>query len=348
LGFGGGLITQTHVRHNQEKNETMNFIKNILFILGLAAFSYMLKLIFLPDTTIPFIVYILAPIFILKIFNFIRVMLTRKPNLGTIESAEKYVKELSEKDEKEFCLILRPFGRDGYLPMKSLNKGSEYQSLIKNWEKGITTEEVIETVVKHQFPNLETIALVNPDLLMIPTSPKYIASKHDNWRWVVYELLKRTVFLFIIIPPKQEVRDSLIWEVTKAVQLGLLGRLVLILPPMKDEERKSALKDVKEKLFFLSPLLEDIPDDTVMFHPNYDDEIFYWHLGEKVKQIDFLNYVIFIEQTVKRMKREIKNLNYIERHPNIEKEYSDFDYNMSTSQLSYFLKRLNNPFSLKN
>lgn len=269
-----------------------------------------------------------------------------------LEKASDYLRKITHK-KVEFCLVLRPFGQDAHIPFSNLNQGQAWDRFLLNWLRPVTIEQVIENRARKDLKT-ETIALVDPKLNLIPGAPKYLMTDHEIWKWVVFDLLKHSLVVYIVIPPGETVRPSLHWEVIKAIQLGLLGRLAIILPPMNSPNHRQALESIKKNLFFLSPHVMNLPPNTVAFYPYEDRQsIDYWvpkimkkkfrfSIGKSKMQLS--GYLKIMSEINERVKKCIEGMSYLERHMFISKDYAEYDYNFINTDLDLFLQKPRDPF----
>jgi hypothetical protein len=156
------------------------------------------------------------------------------------------------------------------------------------------------------------------------------------------------MFIFVILSPGQRLRDSLIWEMTKLVQLGLMGRFVVIIPPQKLKENVRVVHEIKEKLGFLSDSMDTLNKATVMFYPRPDlsvDSMYnkYHELPPKEKLhhrevLPLENYESYLKKTVDKMWGTIDTFSFEEKYLHRSKEYADFDYELSPAYIQLFLR----------
>jgi len=293
---------------------------------------------------------------VLSVFSFFYSVTYLKIKYGffsknKIDKAEVFLQQVF-RSEDEYCLVLRPFGNDASFKLQNINSEYYFDSMISNWADGIVIEQILEKKNK-ESRNIDTVALVDPRLKLIPHSPRFISTSNDTWQWVIFDLLKRALYTFIIIPPRKKITDALVWEVTKLVQLGLIGRFAIIIPPQSFLENKTTVKDIKEKLYFLSDNLNSIDDATYLIYPNNVTGVnsYYngWHRmsdKEKKKHLEVLplqGYVDAINKTVTQMNTLADELTFQERYPYIDSSYSDLDVEFTTEYINLFLKNGRNP-----
>lgn len=136
--------------------------------------------------------------------------------------------------ETEYCLVLRPFGADGFIPL--LMEPRRW-SRIGKWAFGglrpaHTLEAVLTDAVRDHLA-CETVALVDPQCSVVPAGPHYLSASDAEWQELVDQLIRRALVVVFVLPPRRPVSDSLIWEVGRSIALGLTGRAVVFLPPQR-------------------------------------------------------------------------------------------------------------------
>lgn len=264
-----------------------------------------------------------------------------------VESAEQFIFAL-KSSKKEIGLILRPFGKDGYAPISSLRSG-QFGVYFENWRREFTIEAIVSTAIKKIF-NLETIALVNPETDFTPIGPKYIKSSYSSWKKTVFELLKYAAVVFVFIPPGHTVRESLKWELEKSIQLGLISRLIIIIPPMDYDNQKKIIESIKKDLHFLSSTLDDVSEKSIIiFFHDYDTILYTYAKHKKSKKykklssknINIKTYKNSIEEYCDIIKKDIEKTSFYERHMYLNKNYEEYDYNLTDSQLELFVRNRN-------
>lgn len=300
-------------------------------------------------------VFLLWPFYLLKIYLAKWSKLNSSKGQKKISAAEDFARQIVSSKE-EYCLILRPFGNDSYFSIDNIQGEYMSESLLLNWTKDIVLEQVIENLVLEKT-GCRTVALVDPNLTFVPSSPLFISAKHETWKYVVFDLIKRSLFTFIILPPKQKVRDSLIWEVTKLVQLGMIGRFMIIIPVQSLSDNSNTIKEIKEKLFFLSDSIDQINKATYLYYPNMELKVtFYynkWHeLEEKERKkhrekLPLHMYEPGISKVLDDMLDNVNGFSFAEKYLYVMRDYEEFDYTMTQDNLELFLKNWKNPFNDK-
>ncbi len=122
------------------------------------------------------------------------------------------------ESNEEYCLILRPFGSDGEVVLPS------------RWFGASTVEQTIALAAKKTL-GLTTYAIVDQNRRVAPPGPVYLRAPHDKWKSVVHTLIRRAHSILLILPPRQDIRDSFKWEIDQLTQHELQSRVTVVLPP---------------------------------------------------------------------------------------------------------------------
>lgn len=325
--------------NNLFKNRRLSLILDWVFIIGLICLLYITK-------------YALILILLLGLLFLNRVLYARrgKANWGEVQSAQNYLKEIYS-GKKEYCLILRPFGNDGHFKFANVNAGTVMESLLSSAWNDVIIEQTIERLVKTFDSSVETVALIDPKQGKVPIAPKFICTSNDTWQWVIFDLLKRALWVFVIIPPGTKITDAVIWEINKIMEFGLVGRFALVLPPSGEEEGKRLLEEIKEKLFFISDALDFLEDGTVLIYPNDESQgVFIYNKRNQLpkavrwrylKSLPLKKYGELLEKTMHRMHEITNDLPFESRYMHQYQEFSDDDYEMKLSPeyLQLFLRK---------
>lgn len=139
----------------------------------------------------------------------------RRPR--TFRDSSELVRPLIQSD-KEFCLILRPFGHDGRIILPHFGYGAS------------TIEQVISDAVRDTLGQ-NVYAIVDQKLQHAPPGPVYLRATNDSWRDAVLALICRAHSIILLLPPGQDIRDSFNWEINQIARLGLASRVVVLIPP---------------------------------------------------------------------------------------------------------------------
>jgi len=226
---------------------------------------------------------------------------------GWVGSAEEYVSYVNSS-QAEYCLILRPFGADGFIPIRANPPADTLLRVLMrisgwgSWKMSKTVEQIIdETVI--DVLNCETVALVDPKLKFVPSSPRFISTDNFSWQRNIELLLKRALVVFLILPPQKRVTSSVRWEVERIVALGLAGRFIIVLPPSNHSNYRNSYESAKE-LADLFPAIDRMPDNAIVLWTYSDLEALCWR-GKVKKKIGELTYVSGLNYALTRIKSEM-------------------------------------------
>jgi hypothetical protein len=291
------------------------------------------------------VVLLLTPIYLLVLARVKRGWFKRTYK-NKVASARDYIRSV-DTSKKEYCLILRPFGNDAYFSMQNINSEYLFSMLFLNWSKGIVLEQMIEKLVRENC-GAETVALVDPVLRHIPSTPTFISAGDDNWRAMVFDLMKRAMLVFVIISPGQELRSSLIWEMTKLIQLGMLGRFVLVIPPQRLKKNARTIHEIKKKLFFLADDMDELRNSAFLVFPKQDLSAFQAYNGysaltadKKLKYREVLGlaeYEGILKKVIQEMMETIHGRSYREKYMYASREFSTDDNKFSAEYLMMLLR----------
>jgi len=142
---------------------------------------------------------------------------------------ENVVNFLSKIHNKEYCLILRPFGEEGMLYIK------QDLSIIPEFFPGISSECVEEIIYKtaKKYYNLKTVIVNNPSSNFVPSKLKYISTTNSHWKDDLKLLISRSYFVFFIFPTNRNCTDSIEWEMIQTINMNFDGRIAFVFPPKK-------------------------------------------------------------------------------------------------------------------
>lgn len=134
----------------------------------------------------------------------------------------------------EFALLLRSFGYDGEVLLMTGGAdgriGRWVDGRIGRWAGSLTLEQVISRTVRDTL-GLDTYAVVDDALPYAPPGPVYLRATHTEWKVPVRALIRRAHTIFILLPPGQELRPSLAWEVAEIVRARRQDRVIIVMPP---------------------------------------------------------------------------------------------------------------------
>jgi hypothetical protein len=144
------------------------------------------------------------------------------------------------RSTEEYCLILRPFGADGRIILP--HRTRRFSWIAGSFTRTSTLEQVVAVAAKRAL-GMKTYALVDQQQLLAPPGPVWLRTptEGDDWQRPVEALIQRAHTIVLILPPGQEIRPSLAWEVRQVTLRDLQGRVLIVLPP-PDRHREAYLR----------------------------------------------------------------------------------------------------------
>jgi hypothetical protein len=228
---------------------------------------------------------------------------------GSVASADDYVSHIYNS-QTEYCLILRPFGADGFIPIRVNPPKDKLSRILMRifglgvWKMSKTVEQIIGETVNNVL-NCETVALVDPKLKLVPSSPKFISTDNSSWQRVIELLLKRSLAVFLILPPGKGITCSVLWEVERIARWGLVGRFVIVLPPPDHSGYRNSYESVKE-LADLFPAIHRLPDKVILISPYSNVWADCWKAEPKKREkTGEFTYVSGLNHILTRIKSEM-------------------------------------------
>ncbi len=148
-------------------------------------------------------------------------------------------REAMKKDRRPPVLLLRAFSEDA-------SATADYGAGGVGWVLGVgwktTLEQVLTEVFRHHGP---VVAIGRPGHHLPPDGASRLWVGHDDWQQQIDELLAGCRYVVMILGmPKGE--DGLAWEVRKVFSLATPQKLVLVVPPLDEEEIKRRWQRYRE------------------------------------------------------------------------------------------------------
>ncbi len=119
-------------------------------------------------------------------------------------------------------------------------------------------------------------------------------------------------------------------------------------------ENKKTINEIKEKLYFISDLIDDIDDATYMIYPNEENGVHFFYNGwhklsdiEKKKKLEIMPTIKFtshIKYVVNQMYKLTNNFTFEEKYLHISRDYSEFDEQFSPQYIQLFLRNKKSPY----
>lgn len=142
-------------------------------------------------------------------------------------SYEKVLLPLVQSD-REYCLVLRPFGRDGQIiAPKAMHKNRVGGS---GFTRNMTLEQIVAASARSAL-GLETYGIVDQKTLVVPPGPTFMRVPDEERQTVVQRLIRRAHSIVLILPPDRDMGNGFAWEVEQIVRSGVQSRVIVVLPP---------------------------------------------------------------------------------------------------------------------
>lgn len=297
-----------------------SILRRMLFIWTVAAGVLLLSTIILIFSDLTFVSAVvltrLAVVWLAFFIYFLTVSFSSGLK-GWVSSAEDYVSYI-RNSQAEYCLILRPFGADGFIPLRTNPPATRFSRTMMRisglgaWKMSKTIEQIIGETVTNVF-NCETVALVDPNLKLVPSSPKFISTDNSSWQTVIERLLKRALVVFLILPPQKKITGSVLWEVERIARWGLVGRFVIVLPPPNHSRYRNSYESAKD-LVVLFPIIHLLTDKSIIIFPSMRDPMIWEAKPKKKETIGEFTYVAGLNHTLTRIKSELKGCPFPQRY----------------------------------
>ncbi len=136
------------------------------------------------------------------------------------------------RSNEEYCLVLRPFGRDGKTIMPRANR--ERHAGDRGFGPTVTLEQVVSIAVRTAL-GLETYGIVNQNVSVAPPGVKFMRASNDDWKMVAQQLIRRAHSIVLIVPSGQDIREGFAWEVEQIVRYRMRSRTLVVLPPCNQD-----------------------------------------------------------------------------------------------------------------
>lgn len=127
---------------------------------------------------------------------------------------------------EEFCLILRPFGRERRVVVPDTRVGHGGRWITPS----LTLEQVVALAARTALDH-PTYAVVDQARGVVPPGPTYLRVPDPEWRCVARRLIARAHSIVLVLPPDPAARGGLPWEIEQIVRAGVAHRVIIVLPP---------------------------------------------------------------------------------------------------------------------
>jgi len=155
----------------------------------------------------------------------VAVMSTYRRSAATLDHRDALGRLASST--QEFCLILRPFGRDGRVVVPD----TRVNNLLSRWANpNLTLEQVVAHAARTAL-NHPTYAIVDQARFLAPPGPTYLRVPDPEWQRVAQRLIARAHSIVLVLPPDPDMRAGFSWEIEEIVRAGVQHRVIIVLPP---------------------------------------------------------------------------------------------------------------------
>jgi hypothetical protein len=128
-----------------------------------------------------------------------------------------------EHSEREYCVVLRPFGRDGEIVLPKTRR-------IRLFMPNMTMEQAVAKAVRRAL-HLETYAIVDQTVSFAPPGPTFMRASNDEWKVVAQRLIRGARSILLVLTPGREIGEGFGWEIEQIVDCALQSRVIIVLPP---------------------------------------------------------------------------------------------------------------------
>ncbi|HEY2268859.1 MAG TPA: hypothetical protein VGI96_40020 [Streptosporangiaceae bacterium] len=172
-----------------------------------------------------------------------RLLRYRRPR-ATI-TYDEALDHLSSSNE-QFCLSLRPFGKDGETLLRLRRRTNVILRLLSYmpYQNYLTIEEVIAHSAQ-QALDRKTYALVDQSRTVAPPGPVYVRAPNADWQAAILPFIQHAASIVIWLTPEQTLRDAFNWEIEQIVHYGMQHRTIIVLPP-PDQGAESYRRSVEQ------------------------------------------------------------------------------------------------------
>jgi hypothetical protein len=164
--------------------------------------------------------------------------------------------ETLARDPRPMVLFLRSFGDDRrVLRTAVLGRRSLLQKL--GPRRFDSFEEVL---VRHLTRVGPVVAISPPGTALAPIGAARATVSADRWQVQVDEWLAQAQLIVVGAPP-EHVTEGLLWELQRITDRGLWDKVVLLVPPVPDDEARRRWQELAQAAGTPSPLQDPVPAD---------------------------------------------------------------------------------------
>jgi hypothetical protein len=159
---------------------------------------------------------------------------------------------------EEFVLLLRPFGSDGEVFVRYVRGGSGKLRFVPlgNVTPTLTLEQVVAAAARRQL-GISAYAMVDQGETLAAPGPIYLRAPHSEWKIPASALIRRAHTIAILLPPGQELRRALEWELQEIIRWRRQSRVLIVLPP--SDRREYGHAELRRQAGILMAALEGLP-----------------------------------------------------------------------------------------
>jgi hypothetical protein len=139
--------------------------------------------------------------------------------------------------QEPYCLVLRTFGRDGYVLLPRTNRKGRRKLYSSLNNPTIAAEEVVAAAAQGVL-ELPTVGIVDQAVRLAPPGPIFQRVSDSEWKTVLSGLIRYARVIVLLLAPDQDIGEGFAWEVEHIRALGRATRVVIALPPPEQDEQK--------------------------------------------------------------------------------------------------------------
>ena len=203
--------------------------------------------------------------------------------------------------QSEFCLVLRPFGRDGMTivrDMKGVVKGGIGPKKFFRRRANTTMEQIVGRAAR-EARTLLTYAIVDSGVRVAPPGLVFMSAPHDQWQMVAAHLIARAHTIVLIVPEKSRMdTEGFRWELEQIADFSLQSRVVVVLPPpgRRNRPKRAPVAQARAIIATLSsamvddygvgePLSDAFPDEAVVVRTSFHTREAKWWVPQRPDRV---------------------------------------------------------------
>ncbi|MFA3919348.1 hypothetical protein [Ruegeria hyattellae] len=205
---------------------------------------------------------------------------------------QRHIEDDAYQDKTFFgySLLLRPFEFDSSVKFSEGQQNEHLFSILGRDQKSFE-KKLAESL-------FEVLPLVAVDNKISQSGPSAVTLSEDDWKDKVRHLIRDAAVIFAIPYPG----DGLRWEIEQIAQMGLLPKVIFVVPPGGLYPSGSRPPEVRtEEDFFVSLALNfrDDREDAAMFSLDADKKVVWKHVTDLFTtsaEVEFNVHALHIEQ----------------------------------------------------